>query len=124
MTLDQLRNDLAEIIASATDVQVFPYLAPRIAPPVALVTPSNPYIESDEQAALGELVVNFRVDISSAVQSNVEETNALDELIELALGGLMGSVFLVKTVSPPYGLQIGTATYLSATIEVAVYNRF
>lgn len=124
-SLTTLRENLATRISEITGDPAFAYLLERPIPPVALVSPSTPYVQADTgENTFGEFLVNLRVDIIGPTATNEARINGIDDTISEILASLADSEWLVETVSAPYGLQVNNAEYLSVTLTVSTFNRF
>lgn len=124
-TLIELREELAGLVETATDIKAVAYLPERPVPPIALISQGSPYIQyEDGNVFNSELMVRLRVDLVVATATNTVSTDKLDEVIELAVSGLLASDWFVDTVSAPYSLNANNANYLTVTLTVTKPKTF
>lgn len=123
-TLIELREDLADVIATATGLPAVANLPERPVPPIALISGASPYVTYDNAATWGELVVQLRVDLVMSVGTNKVEADTLDTIIQDALTGAIEAGWLVNEVSAPYQLVANNAPYLAVTLNCAKFNKF
>jgi hypothetical protein len=124
-TLVELREELAALVEDATGISAVAYLPERPVPPIALISQGSPYIQYEDTNTFNtELMVRLRVDLVVATATNTVSTDRLDEVIELAVSGLLASDWFVDTVSAPYSLNANNANYLTVTLTVTKPKSF
>ena len=124
-TLIEYREELASLVEAATDIKALAFLPERPVPPVALISHGSPYVQyEDGNVFNSELMVRLRVDLLAATATNSVSTDRLDEIIELAVSGLLASDWFVDAVSAPYSLAQNNANYLTVTLTVSKPKTF
>lgn len=124
-TLIELREELAGLLEDATGITAVAYLPERPVPPIALISQGSPYIQyEDTNVFNSELMVRLRVDLVVATATNTVSSDRLDEIIELAVAGLLTSDWFVDSVSAPYSLNANNANYLTVTLNVTKPKAF
>lgn len=113
-------GDIADGIATAltatTAVKAFGYVPERITPPVYIIAPGTPYIESGD--VFGHFKGRFTVDVVSQTAANDTSTEKLNLMIEDALVTLVNNGISIESVGQPYSLEANNASYLAATIII------
>jgi hypothetical protein len=115
-TLGDVRDTIAEDLATDTGLQALGYVPGRIVPPLYVVTSGSPYLESGD--TYGTFKAHFNVDVISATAANDVSTEQLDNMIEDALVSLVNSGIGIENVQQPFQLDTNNAQYLSTTITV------
>jgi hypothetical protein len=69
-------------------------------------------------------MVRLRIDLVVATATNTVSSDRLDEVIELAVAGLLASDWFVDSVSAPYSLNANNANYLTVTLNVTKPKAF
>lgn len=110
--LSELRADLADSLDDL-GIKASSFVPERITPPVVIITAGDPYVE---QATYCEFTVRLNLEVITATASNSIATDALDDVVESIVIGL--GDYDIETVSSPWELVAGTASYLGATVTV------
>lgn len=97
-------------------VTTYPYLPPRITPPVAVITPGSPYLAPGD--TFGTFLVRLQIDLVTPTSANETATEGLDTLIDDVVVELVNNGYSVDTVSTPYAMETGGATYLAASVTI------
>jgi hypothetical protein len=114
MALKEAKEALATVLNAA--VTTVDHIPARIVPPVAIISPGSPYLEDGN--TFGKLSVRLEVSIVAPTKANDTSTDQLDSLIEDVLVALYNNKYGVESVSQPYAMETGNATYLAATVSV------
>ena len=114
--IGDMRQDIADVVHTATTIPAFPYAPGRLIVPSAVVMPGSPYMESG--LTFGTMTAHFNVELIMGTASNQVVTSGLDDQIENALQGLLDAGYAVEQVSPPYALESNAQQYLAATISI------
>lgn len=116
------RQALTDLITDA-GVACSGFVPERVTPPLAVVSPSNSWIESGE--GFGEFRVSFDVTLVAQMGSNAKVTEAIDELLETVLAAVQAaSGFYCPGVSAPQVLAVNNAEYLSVPLTIVQIVRF
>ncbi len=91
------------------------YLPERVTPPIAIISPSDPYVENGQ--VYGEYLASFEVLLVAGKASNIVETDALDTMIEKAISALPQ---FFDSCSSPILLEVNNAQFLSAQVKVSI----
>lgn len=113
MSLAELRADLKESLESV-GIKAFEYLPERVQPPIALITPSDPYVEQGSTYTLFD--IGLTVTLITAKATNPVATAALDELIENAI--IATGDWLIDKVGAPFLLEANNAQFLAARLTL------
>lgn len=114
--LGDVRGIIADALKAETTATVSEFVPGRLVPPLMIITPNSPYIESGD--TFGSFKTHFSIEVVSPTASNDTNTEALDVLIEDALVSIVNAGILLESVSRPYSLEANNATYLAASISV------
>lgn len=111
-----MRQDIADVVATATSIPAFAYAPGRFVNPSAIIMPGSPYVESGN--TFGTVLARFQVELVMGTAANQVSTSGLDDQIENALVALINAGYSVDQVSAPYALEANGQQYLAATISV------
>ena len=114
--LGQLREDVANVISTATSIPAFPYAPGRFVVPSAIVMPGSPYLESG--LTFGTFTARFNIELVMGTAANQVTTSGLDDQIDNSLIALLGEGYGIESVSTPYAIEANGQQYLAATIIV------
>jgi len=122
MSLPAARDALAGLL-SGLSVTVADRMPERVQPPVALILPADPYVDTDPtELPYGMGWVYFDVVLIAAKATNPTQDRSLDDLITevlQALYGVSGAItWLPRTVSRPTDRTLGEQTYLETRVRV------
>lgn len=115
-TLTDLRDQLAAVLDSA-GITALSYLPERPNPPVAVVSPAQPYVERGD--TFGSFHVKLTALLLTRTATNELATTGLDRMIAGAAIAVADSVFRLVSTDQPASFQVNNATYLGATVDVA-----
>lgn len=114
--LAAIRSDIAAVLTTA-GIRAIDYVAETIAPPVAVVVPSDPYITQDG-VPFGHLNVNISVLVIGAKGTNQAAAAQIDSLIAQAYTAL-NAVYDVTEVSPPGQVNLNGQAFLGAVLSIS-----
>jgi hypothetical protein len=120
MSFASVRADLAEAITDDLQWQTFAYPADSPTANSVIITPGSPWIEP---LTIGTKAVrvNFRIKVCVNTADNQGELTRLEDFVTSIID-LLPTWAVLKSVSAPQELQVGTA-YLTVSdldVEVAV----
>lgn len=98
-------------------IDVLDYVPGRVTPPIVIMSPGSPYLES---ATLGgEYQLNLELVCVAMTADNEQATEGLDQLLSDLLNAVsnLGYCQFVSTNSP-YSLNVNNAEYLAANVSV------
>jgi len=114
--LGDLRQDVADVVATATSLPVSTFAPGRLIVPSAVVMPGSPYL--DAGVTFGTLTAHFQVEVIMGTAANEVTASGLDTQLENALVGLINAGYSIEQTSSPYALEANGQQYLAATITV------
>lgn len=115
-----LKPLLTEVKAELQEAGInsFDYLPERLNPPVAIVSPGEPFVEE------GDTFTTFKVTLDVVLvagkATNVVSTDQLYDLIDTAIFNL--GDWKVSTVQRPYQLEANGAYYLATTLTISKFT--
>lgn len=120
MSFASVRQDLAAAITDDTQWQTFSYPPDSPTANSVIITPGSPWITP---LTIGNkaVTVNYRIKVCANTADNQGELTRLEDFITDIIG-LLPEWTILKSVSAPQELQVGTA-YLTVSdidLEVAV----
>lgn len=116
-TLTQQRTELVSLLTGA-GLQAVSYLPARPNPPVAIVSPNQPWLEQGAQ--FGQYRSKFTVLLLTRTADNEVVTEQLDAMAVQVAVALAEGRFTLRGVDQPQSFQVGSAAYLGATCDVTV----
>lgn len=114
--LGDLRQDVSDVVNTATSIPSYAFAPGRLIVPSAVVMPGSPYVESG--LTFGTLTARFQVELIMGTAANQVVASGLDDQIESAVVGLINSGYSIEGVSTPYALEANGQQYLAATITI------
>lgn len=114
-TLTALRQEAADAL-TAVGITASAYIPGRFVPPIAVVAPGSPYIETG--GTYCQHTVNLSILLVSQTATNETSSEALDEQIAQALVALEDAGFDLTEVSQPGAFNANNADYLSAFLNI------
>lgn len=114
--IGEMRQDIADVVATATSIPAFAYAPGRFVVPSAIVMPGAPFIESGN--TFGTVLGRFQVELIMGTAANQVSSSGLDDQIENAIVALINAGYSVDQVSAPYALNANGQDYLAATVSV------
>jgi hypothetical protein len=122
MSFASVRSDLATAITDDTQWQTFAYPADVPTSNSVIITPGSPWVEP---LTIGKksVRVNYRIKVCVNTADNQGELTKLEDNIT-SLIELMPSWAVLKSVSAPQELQVGTAYLTVSDIDVEVAVSF
>lgn len=120
MSFAEVRNSLAAALVDDTQWQTFSYPPDSPLPNSVIITPGSPWITP---LTIGSkaVTVNYRIKVCVNTADNQGELARLEDMMTDIIG-LLPEWTVLKSVSAPQELQVGTA-YLTVSdidLEVAV----
>lgn len=115
-TLTNLRQELADTLTGA-GLEAVAFLPERPNPPVAVVSPSQPYLKPGD--TFGQHTATLTVLLLTRTATNEIATEALDDMIVTVAVALTDTQFSMSEADQPASFQVGTAKYLGCTIDVS-----
>lgn len=114
-TLTQVRDELATLLTKQ-GLSAKSYLPERPDPPVAVVSPGSPYLESG--GSFGSFTAKFTVLLLVRTGTNEKSTEALDAMLARAVIAVSGSELKLAAVDQPALIKVNNADYLGVTMDV------
>ena len=117
------RADLAGIIAAA-GLRGLDHVAGRIAPPVVLIVPGDPYIEPPDSYNTAENIAHIQLHVVAPAGRNAGQTTELDAMLDALLGQLAGTAWFLDSVSAPFLGRIDDREFPAVRMNVStLYER-
>lgn len=112
-----LKTTLSEVQAVLAGVgfKSFDYLPERVNPPVAIVSPGEPFVEEGD--TFTTMKVTLDVVLVAGKASNKQSTYDLYDLIDTAVFNL--GDWHVDSVQRPYQLEANGVPYLATTVTIS-----
>lgn len=107
------KEALVELLGEV--VPTYAYIPARITPPVAIITPGNPYLSDGN--SFGTFLVRFAIDLVIPTQAAELASQALDTLVDDVVVSLVNAKYGVDNVSAPYAMETNGATYVAITVS-------
>ncbi len=117
-TLTRNRRLIADALTGA-GLAAHPYTPDRIVPPVALVTPADPYLTTDREGVpFGQHAASWWVLLIGDKGTNTASAEAMDDQIAAAVAALETATYDVDTAAGVTTLNIAGAEYLGCLLTV------
>lgn len=120
-TLREIREALTSVLepVSAPVVGAMP---DRFTPPIAILVPGSPYVESGSE--FGSYLVRHRVVVIAGIGEAAPTAQRLDALIEQTAAEIFdASGFYLESIDQPTLYVHGQSTYLSCVVNVSATER-
>lgn len=115
-TLSTLRGELAAILDGA-GLAAVAYLPERPNPPMAIVSPAQPYVELGD--TFGSFTVKLTALLLTRTATNETATEELDAMVTKLAIAVAESKFRLAAADQPASFQVNNATYLGLTCDVS-----
>lgn len=116
--LNDARQAVGAHLTPLGDWTVYTYVPERITAPAAIVSPGDPFLDSDG-VPFGSFTARWRVTLVADVATNEVVTEQLDSMIEDALIELSNAGLAVESVSEPYVFQSNENMHLAADMAAS-----
>lgn len=115
MNLASERTYLAKLLAPIG--QVKPYLPERLAPPVWIITPADPYVTDGD--TFGTARVHFVLTFVAPSKTAATSAPVLDKAVDDAVAALLAGGYRIEEVSAPFVLNANNAAYPSISVTAS-----
>lgn len=109
------------MIEAETGIKTSPYVGERVAPPVAVVVPGDPYIAGDGDelpAVFGVQVVRLMVLVVGSKGTNKAASEEIDQLVSQLVVAINGHGLTITQVAQPAQVELNGHAFLGSVVEV------